>query len=146
MMGIRIIQDEYGPYEHGDKPVLPDEVDHPKHYTGHKADVECIMFTEILPSLAANAFKYVWRCDDKNNKTEDLEKARWYLKRLCAYDFCEHGPGRSMRHLMSGIIEGSDFDDWHKRVLNEIINGNYVPAYNTISDLIGKPKYDYLMS
>ena len=117
------------------------EVNHPKHYTGRKADLECIMFTELMPSLAANAFKYVWRCDDKGNKTEDLEKARWYLNRACQNGFVEHGPGRRIRHLMSGLIKGSDFDDWHKRVLIKIINGYYVGAYNAISDIIGQTRY-----
>ena len=42
---------------------------------------------------------------------------------------------------MSGLIKGSDFDEWHKRVLIKIINGYYVDAYNEISDLIGKPRY-----
>ena len=120
---------------------MSDDVNHPKHYTGRKADLECIMFTELLPSLSANAFKYVWRCDDKGDKTEDLEKARWYLNRVCATDFWEHVPGPKVRHLMSGIIEGSDFDDWHKGVLTAIIEGHYVDAYNDISDLIGKPRH-----
>ena len=125
---------------------MEDTVNHPKHYTGRKADLECIMFTELMPSLAANAFKYVWRCDDKKNKTEDLEKARWYLNRVCATDFLEHAPGRKARSLMSGLIEGSDFDYWHKRVLIKIINGYYVDAYNAISDLIGKTRYVPVMS
>lgn len=120
---------------------VEDEVNHPKHYTGRKADVECIMFTELLPSLVANAFKYVWRCDDKGNKTEDLEKARWYLNRVFSIEGREYSPGHGVRHLMSRIIESSDFDDWHKSVLTEIVNGYYVNAYNDISDLIGQPRY-----
>ena len=121
--------------------IIDDEVNHPKHYTGHKADMECIMFTELLPSLAANAFKYVWRCDDKGNQTEDLEKAQWYLKRSY-YDLCSVGKsmGRKMRHFLLEIISASDFDDWHKLVLSEIIKGHYSYAYNDISDKIGKPK------
>ena len=46
-----------------------------------------------------------------------------------------------VQYLMSGIIKGSDFDDWHKRVLIKIIKGYYVDAYNDISDLIGKTRY-----
>lgn len=119
---------------------MSDDVNHPKHYTVRKADLECIMFTELMPSRAANAFKYVWRCDDKKNKMGDLEKSRWYLNR-CANDLWEHVPGRRLRNLMSGLIKASDFDDWHKRVLIKIIYGYYVGAYNDISDLIGKPRY-----
>ena len=120
---------------------VDDEVNHPKHYTGHKANVECIMFTELLPSLAANAFKYVWRCDDKGNQTEDLKKALWYLNRVIESDIDNRGFGRRLRHLVLEIIESSDFDEWHKLVLSKIIRGYYASAYDDISDLIGKPRY-----
>lgn len=120
---------------------VDDEVNHPKHYTGHKADVECIMFTELLPSLAANAFKYVWRCDDKGNQMEDLEKALWYLNRVIESDIDNRGFGRRLRHLVLEIIESSDFDEWHKLVLSKIIRGYYASAYDDIADIIGKPRY-----
>ena len=120
---------------------MEDEVNHPKHYNGHKADLECIMFTELLPSLAANAFKYVWRCDDKGNKTEDLEKARWYLDRACAIGLGEPRLDRRIQHLMVGMIDSSDFDNWHKLTLDKIVKGYYVDAYNDISDIIEKPRY-----
>ena len=115
------------------KPDIDDEVNHPKHYTGHKADIECIMFTELLPSLAANAFKYVWRCNDKDNREEDLEKARWYLQRICDRGFYEKRVGGKVRPLLLGIIDASDFDDWHKSVLSKIITGDYCTAYDNIS-------------
>ena len=120
------------------KPDIDDEVNHPKHYTGHKADIECIMFTELLPSLAANAFKYVWRCNDKGNREEDLEKARWYLQRICDRGFYEKRVGGKVRPLLLGIIDASDFDDWHKSVLSKIITGNYCTAYDNISSQLGE--------
>lgn len=123
------------------KPDIDDEVNHPKHYTGHKADIECIMFTELLPSLAANAFKYVWRCNDKDNREEDLEKARWYLNRSCELGCVEPRLGRKIQHIMVEMIDSSDFDDWHKLVLDKIVEGYYVDAYNAISDIIVKPRY-----
>lgn len=115
------------------KPDSEDEVNHPKHYTGHKADIECIMFTELLPSLASNAFKYVWRCNDKGNREEDLEKARWYLKRICDRGFYEKRVGGKVRPLLLGIIDASDFDDWHKSVLANIVRGCYCTALDNIS-------------
>ena len=120
---------------------VDDEVNHPKHYTCRKAALECIMFTELMPSLAANAFKYVWRCDDKGNKTEDLEKARWYLDRACEIGCGEPSLGRRIQHLMVGMIDSSDFDEWHKLTLDRIVKGYYVDAYNDISDSIDKPRY-----
>jgi len=123
------------------KPGVEDEVNHPKHYTGRKADLECIMFTELMPSLAANAFKYVWRCDDKGDKTKDLEKALWYLDRASTIDRGELSLDSRIQHLMVGMIDSSDFDSWHKLVLDKIVKGYYVDAYNDIFDIIGKPRY-----
>ena len=119
------------------KPDIDDEVNHPKHYTGHKADIECIMFTELLPSLAANAFKYVWRCNDKGNREEDLEKARWYLQRICDHGFYEKRVRGKVRPLLLGIIDASDFDDWHKTVLANIVRGCYCAACDNISGQLG---------
>lgn len=58
-------------------------VDHPQHY---KASVECIdVMQEIFGKDAVknfctcNAFKYLFRCENKENKVQDIKKAKWYL-------------------------------------------------------------------
>lgn len=63
-----------------------DNVNHPSHYAD-SCSMECIDVMEMVfgkSSLATycivNAFKYAWRCKHKNG-LEDLEKARWYLKK-----------------------------------------------------------------
>ena len=117
-----------------------DEVNNPKHYTGRKADLECIMCTELMPPIAANAFKYVWRWDDKGNKTEYLEKALWYLNRACEIGCVEPASSQKTQHIMLEIIDSSDFDEWHKLILSQIINGYYVGAYDNISYIICKQK------
>lgn len=61
-----------------------DPVNHPKHYTGHASGVECIELSEKLSFNLGNAFKYVFRRDDKENTYQDLSKAEWYLKREIA--------------------------------------------------------------
>ena len=58
-----------------------DNVNHPKHYNAHKSGVECIDVAECLNFNLGNAFKYVFRAGNKNDAIEDLEKAKWYLKR-----------------------------------------------------------------
>ena len=58
-----------------------DPVNHPKHYTGHASGVECIELSEKLSFNLGNAFKYVFRRDDKENTYQDLSKAEWYLNR-----------------------------------------------------------------
>lgn len=58
-----------------------DNVNHPKHYTQHKSNVECIQITEHMNFCLGNAIKYIWRADLKNSAIEDLEKAIWYIQR-----------------------------------------------------------------
>ena len=62
-----------------------DNVNRPKHY--RKGSVECIDAIKSATDegyryyLQGNVMKYIWRHEHKN-KTEDLEKAQWYLKEL----------------------------------------------------------------
>lgn len=58
-----------------------DPVNKPKHYTTHPSGVECIELSEKLSFNLGNAFKYVFRRDDKENSLQDVSKAEWYLKR-----------------------------------------------------------------
>ena len=64
-----------------------DNVNHPAHY--ELARSECIeVMEEVFGADALKnycliaAFKYLWRCDRKGTKTEDIEKARWYLDKF----------------------------------------------------------------
>ena len=60
-----------------------DAVNHPKHYAGYPATVECIDITRHLSFDLGNAVKYVWRAGKKGDKAkaiEDLKKAKWYLE------------------------------------------------------------------
>ena len=62
------------------KDLLHDPVNHPKHYTSHPSGVECIQITRHMTFNIGNAIKYLWRCGNKDNQTQDLEKAVWYIK------------------------------------------------------------------
>lgn len=65
---------------------MPDNVNHPPHYTGK---VECIDAIETATAglegieavCTANALKYLWRWKKKNG-IEDLRKSVWYVQRL----------------------------------------------------------------
>ena len=64
-----------------------DPVNHPAHYTADDG-IECIDAIEatLTPEefrgyLRGQVIKYVWRCNYKGKRLEDLEKAEWYLKR-----------------------------------------------------------------
>lgn len=64
-----------------------EKIDSPKHYVS--GDIECIdamkandFQNEFRGYLRLCAFKYLWRCNYKGNKLEDLKKAKWYIERL----------------------------------------------------------------
>lgn len=94
-----------------------DNVNHPKHYKGTQS-VECFDVMGLIFGThymfyycIINAFKYLWRCMDKNG-VEDLDKAEWYLNK--AHD----------------IMKSEDFDsktyfkivDMHKKLREEMSN------------------------
>jgi hypothetical protein len=60
----------------------PDLVNSPPHYIS-KGGIESIDVIESfeLGFNLGNAIKYILRCENKGNKKQDLEKARWYLNR-----------------------------------------------------------------
>lgn len=90
-----------------------DLVNHPLHYTARPGFAgECIEYTRHLPFSPGNAFKYLFRCGEKDNRQQDLDKARWYLQ-----DAINHGmddelvplapkidPGMSVRHFACWLI------------------------------------------
>lgn len=71
-------------------------VEHPEHYALYK--YECIeVMTEVFGAEAVkafclcNAFKYLWRCDRKGAKKEDVEKSGWYLKKFTELEEKQNG-------------------------------------------------------
>lgn len=69
---------------------IRDNVNHPSHY--NNGSIECIdaMLSafgeeETLHFCKLNAFKYIWRAENKNG-LEDLKKASWYLNKYI--DIC----------------------------------------------------------
>ncbi len=69
-----------------------DNVNHPPHYVSRDifypchckctalTPIECIDITRHFNFNLGNAIKYIWRCDFKGKKKEDLQKAIWYLQ------------------------------------------------------------------
>jgi len=58
-----------------------EEVNHPDHYNASPSGIEAIDVLEWLPFNVGTAMKYLWRCDEKANAIQDLEKAKWYIER-----------------------------------------------------------------
>lgn len=57
---------------------VEDVIREPSHYK--REGLECIDFTADMPGAWSNLFKYVWRYGDKAEGTEDIDKAREYLR------------------------------------------------------------------
>lgn len=65
------------------KRYIEDErVNHPEHYTKGGIEVHDFISAWRMDFDAGNVIKYVTRAPYKNNKLEDLKKARWYLNKL----------------------------------------------------------------
>ena len=61
-------------------------VEHPAHY--NKGNIECIDAmiaafgkAEVAIFCKINAFKYLWRAENKGKYKEDMEKAAWYTNK-----------------------------------------------------------------
>lgn len=57
-----------------------DPVNHPTHYCSHPSGIEAITITREMSFNVGNAFKYLYRCDKKENTTQDIKKAIWYIE------------------------------------------------------------------
>lgn len=65
--------------------LMTDNINHPSHYeTGKFECIDIMLETQGLEAVknfcVCNAFKYIYRHDNKNGD-EDLKKAAWYLKK-----------------------------------------------------------------
>ena len=58
-----------------------EHVNHPNHYNKGKFEVIDGIEDWGLGFNLGNAIKYIGRCEHKENKKQDLEKALWYIKR-----------------------------------------------------------------
>lgn len=56
-----------------------EKVRHPRHYNVHPSGIECIQIARHFSFNVGNAFKYLWRADEKGEPIEDLEKAAFYI-------------------------------------------------------------------
>lgn len=63
------------------QPPLNDMINHPAHYTSHKSGVECVEIAECLTFNLGNAFKYLFRRNNKGSSVADVAKAQWYINR-----------------------------------------------------------------
>lgn len=60
---------------------LMDDVNNPKHYQGKTLESIDVIEDFSLNFHLGNAVKYILRCNKKEDKVKDLQKAVWYLQR-----------------------------------------------------------------
>lgn len=118
-----------------------DPINHPKHYAGMTARVECIDIARHLPYNLGCAFKYVWRAGAKDPTThqQDLQKAIWYLK-----DYNSKIDNGSLAFEYPGLLTAlaiwktiEAFDDLRSHALAAIVESDIAQAIRLIdSDII----------
>lgn len=76
-----------------------DGVNHPSHY--NQGSIECIDALisahgrqAVIDFCICNAHKYVWRCNDKGNPVQDLNKAQWYINKAIELLNQQHSPNK----------------------------------------------------
>ena len=76
--------------------IVHDPVNSTLHYK--RDDIECIYAMKQTTSeegfaeyCRLNAFKYIWRANNKQNKEQDIQKAVWYLRMSIGDDPREQG-------------------------------------------------------
>jgi len=52
----------------------------PSHYRSHPSGVECIEISKHLSGCLAQSFQYLWRCGQKDDPVQELEKAMWFIE------------------------------------------------------------------
>ena len=123
-----------------------DNVNHPAHYQSrfNARRIECIDVTQFLGFCDGNAFKYVWRAGEKRDAVEDLEKAKWYLKRMNDYELTTTGGrsslARAVFNLIEPPVEGDPVERTRYLALHLIVHGLYDGALVKIDRLLAYMK------
>jgi len=125
---------------------MSDPVKHPAHYGRGRFGIECIAFARWLTFPAGNAFKYVWRHEDKGKPIEDLSKALQYLEWANDDDFLDLWPvgpvvskqARFHLELLTRdfLLPNLPYHDMVYTALEDIINGEYSRAKHRIEERI----------
>ena len=63
------------------KTIPTDNVNNPTHYNTGTIEVITVIEDWKLNFNLGNAITYIGRCEHKENKKQDLEKAKWYIER-----------------------------------------------------------------
>ena len=91
--------------------LINNPVDHPAHYTAHPSGIEAIEVCGFMGFNTGNAFKYVFRMEDKWDPIEDLKKSNWYIDReLSPLGPAHHGEAACGDSQAKRLPEPTDCD------------------------------------
>ena len=119
-----------------------DVINQPTHYasTMPSVKVECIDFAKDMNFCQGNAFKYVWRAGHKDDASQDLQKAIWYLNKSeqQRLNISERVNTRAWTYVFEKLCESvnSEAECLRLRVLDLIANSFYFEARVKTEELI----------
>ena len=117
---------------------MTDIINHPAHYTGVTAEIECIDIARHLNFQLGNAFKYVWRAGKKGGKDkeiEDLKKALWYLEDSIQNGYNDLDQCDDLASGLASIVTRGD-DSPRGNILYNIATRRIAAAANILREMI----------
>ena len=115
-----------------------DIVNHPPHYTGVTAGIECIDIARHLNFQLGNAFKYVWRAGKKGGSAmelEDLKKALWYLQDSIGHGYNDFDKCDHIAEAITLLVTRDD-DSLKANVLRNIAAQRVIASANGVRQMI----------
>ena len=117
---------------------MNDNINHPAHYTGVTAEIECIDVARHLNFQLGNAFKYVWRAGKKGGrdmKLEDLKKALWYLQDSIGHGYNDFDKCDHIAEAITLLVTRDD-DSLKANVLRNIAAQRVIASANGVRQMI----------
>lgn len=117
---------------------MTDIINHPAHYTGVTAEIECIDIARHLNFQLGNAFKYVWRAGKKGGRgkeIEDLKKALWYLEDSIQNGYNDLDQCDNLASGLASIVTRGD-DSMRGDILRDITTYRIAAAANILREMI----------
>lgn len=117
---------------------MTDIINHPAHYTGVIAEIECIDIARHLNFQLGNALKYVWRAGKKGGsdmELEDLKKALWYLQDSIGHGYNDFDKCDHIAEEITQIVTRDD-DSLKANVLRNIAAQRVLAAANGVLQMI----------
>lgn len=101
-----------------------DDKINPGHYRSHPSGIECIEISKHLSGCLAQAFQYVWRCGQKDNPIQELNKALWFIDAELTLDSYPSIWVSGVNEILKKVIESDE------SVTKGIIFLNIVKCHN----------------